>query len=363
MKQSNKESKPLKVVNSYNEWDLLEEVIVGVIDGAMVPPWHVTLEATMPEKQWDFYRQNGGKPFPKERIEAAKRELDEFVHILEAEGVTVRRPEVREYSKPYSTPNWESQCGLYAAMPRDVIFVAGDEIIEAPMSWRSRHLEINGYRPLLKEYFHKGARWTSVPRPELSDELYNYNYKEPNGNGHINFVINEFEPTFDAADFIKCGKDIFYQKSHVTNNFGIDWLIRHLGDTFRFHEVKANDKSPMHIDATFMPLAPGKILVNPERILSLPDMFESWDVIYAPQPCMSEDHMLYMTSRWINMNLLMLDHQRVIVEKHEHAMINELKKFGLKPIPCQFQDFNSFGGSFHCATIDIRRRGELQSYF
>jgi len=92
-------------------------------------------------------------------------------------------------------------------------------------------------------------------------------------------------------------------------------------------------------------------------------MFESWDVIYAPQPCMSEDHMLYMTSRWINMNLLMLDHQRVIVEKHEHAMINELKKFGLKPIPCQFQDFNSFGGSFHCATIDIRRRGELQSYF
>ncbi|XHR81304.1 MAG: hypothetical protein ACFKPT_24240 [Gloeotrichia echinulata GP01] len=28
------------VVNSYNEWDTLEEVIVGIVDDAMFPSWN-----------------------------------------------------------------------------------------------------------------------------------------------------------------------------------------------------------------------------------------------------------------------------------------------------------------------------------
>ena len=30
-------------VNSHNEWDPLEEAIVGVVDGATFPPYHITL--------------------------------------------------------------------------------------------------------------------------------------------------------------------------------------------------------------------------------------------------------------------------------------------------------------------------------
>ncbi len=37
---------PANPVGSYNEWDPLEEVIVGVIDGAAVPPWHPAMEGT-----------------------------------------------------------------------------------------------------------------------------------------------------------------------------------------------------------------------------------------------------------------------------------------------------------------------------
>lgn len=61
------------IVSSYNEWGPLEEVIVGVLDGASIPEWHIQLEATMPKKFWDFYKRNGGKPFPKEQIEAKKK--------------------------------------------------------------------------------------------------------------------------------------------------------------------------------------------------------------------------------------------------------------------------------------------------
>jgi len=355
----------IPIVNSYNEWDPLEEVIVGHLHGARVPPWHIALKATMPEDQWDFFRTFGGKPFPKEQIEAANKDLDECVHILESEGVTVRRPEITDHSSPYATPDWESASGIYAAMPRDVMLVIGNEIIEAPMAWRSRYFEINSYRFLIKDYFLKGAKWTAAPKPQLSDALYNYDYEPPKTtqNAEEGYVITEFEPTFDAADFIRCGKDIFVQKSHVTNSLGINWLRRHLGNEYTIHELEVNDPHAMHIDATFMPLAHGKLLINPERMEKIPEMFKTWDILYAPKPCIRDSHTLFMSSKWISMNVLMLDEERVIVEKNEMLLIKLLNEWGFKPIPISFRNFNAFGGSFHCALLDIRRSGVLQSYF
>ena len=88
----------------------------------------------------------------------AAEELDNLAAILEAEGVTVRRPEVKpgDFAQPFKTPDFESKCGLYAAMPRDILLVVGNEIIEAPMAWRSRYFEFRPYRSLIKEYFKKG---------------------------------------------------------------------------------------------------------------------------------------------------------------------------------------------------------------
>lgn len=349
-------------VSSYNEWDPLEEVIVGSVEGATVPPSHVALKATLPSNQLDFFRQNAGKPFPPERIAAAQRDLDELVHLLEGEGVKVRRPEPVNQLKPFGAPGWSST-GLYAAMPRDLLLVVGDEIIECPMAWRSRYFEVNAYRPLLKEYFKGGARWTSGPRPELLDELYDYDFVDPKDDEPMRYVITEHEPTFDAADFVRCGRDLFAQKSNVTNDFGIEWLRRHLGEKHRIHVFEFQDTHPMHIDATLMPLAPGKLLINPERVPKVPEPFKGWDVFHAPRPSIPDEHPLYLTSKWINMNVLMLDEKRVVVEKSDEPMIEAFKKWGFTPLLCNFRNFNSFGGSFHCATLDVRRRGTLQSYF
>lgn len=349
-------------VCSYNEWDPLEEVVVGVIEGASVPPWSDMLEVTMPSDQKPFFLDRQGQPFPSERIEAARRDLEEFVHILEAEGVTVRRPEPLDFSRRYATPEWEST-GLYAAMPRDLLLVVGDEIIECPLAWRSRHFEVHAYRPLLKEYFRRGARWTSAPSPQLSDALYNPAPDDPGAVHAFEPIITEYEPTFDAADFIRCGRDLFVQRSHVTNAFGIDWLRRHLGDGYRIHEVEVCDAHPMHIDATLMPLAPGKLLINPERLRKIPEPFHGWDVLESPPPAFSIAPPLHMSSRWLSMNLVMLDEERVLVESQEEELARRLRDWGLKPIFCAFTNFYAFGGSFHCATLDVRRRGELQSYF
>lgn len=349
-------------VSSHNEWDPLEEVIVGTVDGATVPPWDDMLEVTMPSDQKAFYHQNAGRGFPAERIEAARRDLEEFVHILKAEGVTVRRPEPVDFSKLYATPEWEST-GLYAAMPRDLLLVVGDEIIESPLSWRSRHYEIHAYRSLLKDYFRRGARWTCAPTPQLSDALYKQAPAGAEDAEVFDSIITEFEPTFDAADFVRCGRDIFVQRSHVTNSFGIEWMRRHLGPAYQIHEVEIADPHPMHIDATLTILAPGKLIVNKERMPKLHPLFRGWDVLEAPTPTFTAGHPMYMSSRWITMNLLSIDEERVMVERQEEGLARKLRDWGLKPILCNFTNFYAFGGSFHCATCDVRRRGELKSYF
>lgn len=354
------------VVNTFNEWDPLEEIIVGIVEGAMIPPWDVVMEATLHEKElWDFYKKFGGVPWPQEWLAAAKKNLDEFVHILEAEGVTVRRPTPFDFSKPYSTPDFEIKSSCYALMPRDVLLVIGDQIIETPMGWRSRYHETHAYKGLCKEYFKKGARWVSAPRPQLSDQTYVEGFVAPQEGEPMRTILTEFEPLFDAADAIKCGRDIFIAPSSCCNRFGIEWLQRHLGDDYRVHEVKVYDTHPMHIDATFYPLAPGKLLINPERVKKVPEMFEKsgWDILECPEPMMPPSHPMYNASRWICMNVLMLDEKRVIVSGEEKRLIKALKDWGFEPIPCNFYDFETIAGGLHCATVDIRRRGKLESYF
>lgn len=64
---------PTCVVNSHTEWDPLEEVIVGRIEDATVPEWHVSGKAVWPKKHWDMYKQEAGKPFPKWLVKEGER--------------------------------------------------------------------------------------------------------------------------------------------------------------------------------------------------------------------------------------------------------------------------------------------------
>ncbi|MEP0857573.1 amino acid adenylation domain-containing protein [Trichocoleus sp. DQ-U1] len=359
-------------VCSYNEWDPLEEVIVGIVDGAMVPSWHTIHRATVlpgQEKQMESLAKRTQKqplPYPEWLVQAASKCVEEFAHILESEGVIVRRPDIVDYSASFRTPDWEVMNGFCSANPRDVFLVIGNEIIEAPMADRTRYFESWAYRSLLKEYLKGGAKWVAAPKPQLLDAQYDPDYKAPAPGEERRFVITEFEPTFDAADFVRFGRDIFVQKSHVTNSFGIEWVRRHLGDEYRVHEVQSLCPQALHIDTTLVPLAPGKVLVNPLFIDvdSLPDYFKSWDILLAPKPNRTP-MALYDTkviSQWVNMNVLSLDEERVIVEKSQEYMIQALKDWGFKPIPCEFESYYPFMGSFHCATLDVRRRGVLRSY-
>ncbi len=70
-----------------------------------------------------------------------------------------------------------------------------------------------------------------------------------------------------------------------------------------------------------------------------------------------------MCSPWTSINVLMLDHKRVVVDRSQPTLIRALKDWGFDPIDLPFSSYGPFGGSFHCATLDVRRKGPLQRYF
>ncbi len=223
-------------VNSWNEWDLLEEVIVGRLDGAVVPPFHVSVTYNRPHSASWLHRLTAGRRYPRWMARRAQTELDGFVRLLEAEGVFVRRPEPIDQRRRVRTRLWSSR-GFCLACPRDLYLVVGDEIIETPSCWRSRHFEGDAYRTLFKEYFVNGARWTAAPWPQLPDELFDAGYRVPEPGETIRYITNEFEPVFDAADIARCGRDLFITRSNATNEAGIRWAREPVqpADAYRHH--------------------------------------------------------------------------------------------------------------------------------
>lgn len=241
-------------------------------------------------------------------------------------------------------------------------------MLETPMCWRSRYFEADAYRRLFKEYFRAGANWCAAPRPQLCDALFDDDYRIPDRGEPLRYLITEFEPVFDAADFVRCGRDLFLTRSNVTNELGVAWLRRHLqARGLRLHEIPSLCRQPMHIDSSFMPLAPGKVLVNPEYvdIERLPSILKRWDVLVAPPPDPVDDLMsrISMCSAWTCINVLMLDERRVVVDASQTTLQRALRSWGFEPIPLPFLAYGPFGGAFHCATLDVRRRGPLQDYF
>lgn len=343
-----------QVLQSFNEWDPLEEVIVGVANGAIFPAEaRQVIEATMPEEHWDEFTK--GNPFPSEIISAADEELNQFANILESLGVVVRRPD---------HVDWMSRGGHTTAMARDPLLVVGSTVIEAPMAWSSRQQETLPYRRLIAEYVDGGGKWVSAPRV-LDPDLLIRDEEESGILDGNTWIINNSQPAFDAADFLRFGRDIVGQLSHVTNAAGVEWLQQLLGNEFKVHTLTFDDPHAVHIDASIMPLQPGLLLFNPERVSASylrKTLFSRWELVPTPTPTPRTYPPLFMTSGWVNMNLLVVDGKRVFVEADDKTMQNLLSSLGMTPIPCPFQHVQSLGGSFHCATLDIRRRGVLETY-
>jgi N-dimethylarginine dimethylaminohydrolase len=348
----------MSAVWSCNEWDPLEEVIVGNPLRARFPTADRSTQLTeFPDRSLEQIPQG---PFPQWIIEEAEEDLNEFVAVLEQLGITVKRPETWPHEASFSTIHWQSE-GYYNYCPRDIMLVIGDQIIETPNVIRSRAQESFSYRKLLMEYLKSGAKWYSAPKPKLLDSLFEVDLEKP--------TPRNDEPAFDAANILRFGQDLLYLVSGTGNELGGQWLQTMLGDEFRVHFL--NDVYyGSHIDSTFVALRPGLILCNPARINehTLPEFLKQWQVIYSPPMEGTNRYDAdYLSksigSQWIDMNLFSINPNLTVVDRDQTALIKLLEKQGIDVIPLKLRHSKMMGGGFHCITLDTRRKGTLQRYF
>jgi N-dimethylarginine dimethylaminohydrolase len=343
---------------SCNEWDQLEEVIVG-------NPLNARFPTADPSTQLaEFHDRPMSKiprgPFSQRIIEETEEDLKEFIATLEGLGIIVKRPETWPHEAKFSTIHWEAQ-GYYNYCPRDVLLVIGDRIIETPNVIRSRAQETFSYRNLLIDYMKSGARWYSAPKPMLLDSLFDVDLKRP--------TPRDNEPAFDAANVLRFGQDLIYLVSATGNEMGGYWLQSMLGEKFRVHFFK-DIYYGSHIDSTLVALRPGLILCNPARVNddTLPQVLKQWKILYSP-PMEKTDRYdpEYLSksigSDWIDMNVFSINPNLAVVDSTQMGLMKLLESHGIDVIPLKLRHAKMLGGGFHCVTLDIRRNGKLQRYF
>jgi scyllo-inosamine-4-phosphate amidinotransferase 1 len=340
-------------ISVHNEWDPLEEVIVGIATDARIPKPDLSLHAI--EYRGRSRDSIPSGPFPAQVVEEAEQNLAELAEVLASLDIVVHRPDSVMTSAPISTPDWTTS-GFYNYCPRDVLLAIGDLIIEAPMALRSRSRESLAYKKILLECFSGGSRWMAAPAPRLADEIYNLHELDES-------ALRNLEPVFDAANILRIGRDILYLVSDSGNELGARWLGRMLGEEYRV-SICRNLYARTHIDSTIIVLRPGLVLLNPERVteINLPSIFRNWDRIWCPEPVDIGYTGDAYSSRWIAMNLLMVNQHLAIVEERQLELISALETREIDVIPLRLPHARTMGGGFHCVTLDLRRKGICEDY-
>lgn len=340
----------MSLVQVHNEWDPIEEIIVGNPLYAGIPEGDLGLALT---------RKSGKKPFkfPDYLIEETEEDIQNIIDELKKLNIKVRRPSPIKFEGKFKTLDWESE-QFFSYCPRDVLLAIGDMVIESPGVFRSRYFETNTYKDILIDYMKSGSRWISAPKPRLLDEI--YNDSDPH-----QLILRDLEPVFDAANVLRAGKDIFYLISDSGNYMGCQWLQSILGKEYTVTPCP-NLYNSVHIDTTLVLLRPGLALINPSWVNPeyLPEKIKQWDIIAAPEMVeVNYSDIETMSSVWLGMNMLMLSPTLAMVDQNQIHLIKLLEKNGIDVVPILLRHGRVLGGGPHCITLDVRRKGQLENYF
>lgn len=343
---------------SNDEWSPLREVIVGTAAYARIPsPVDVSAWLNLyGDLDGDQVRQVRAGAFGGRLIEETEEDLALLAATLERMGVRVHRPDPVDHGHPFSSPDWDSDGGLYSYCPRDLALVVGSAIIETPSPMRARAHELTGLKSIFQERMLAGSPWIAAPRPRLPDGLYG---RDPQGRP----VLGETEPVFEAANVLRMGEDLLYQVSGSGNELGLHWLrttLAALGQ-YRVHPLRGL-YAGTHIDSTLALIRPGLVLANPARVTAenLPAALRGWEVLWCPAMTGSSRGSGTaarpdLSSEWIGMNLLMVRPDLAIVDETQHALHRALRSRGVEVVPLPLRHAGALGGGFHCVTLDLIR--------
>lgn len=253
-------------------------------------------------------------PVPEWIVREANNDLQYLVETLEQHHITVHRP---------TDMDFVSADGFYNYCPRDRLLVLGDKVVDAPMAIQCRQMEINNYDFLDVEYI-------SCDDPSAM---------------------------FDAANICRLDKDLLYLVSSSGNTKGAEWLQKKFPE-YRVH-VLDNVYSGVHIDSTIVPIRPGLVVLNANRINqhNIPEPLKNWDKIWAhDENIFAQSFYEYpYASKWIGINLLVIDPYTVVCDPNQQWLIEQLEMHSVKCIGVNLRHSRTLGGGHHCVTLDLHR--------
>jgi N-dimethylarginine dimethylaminohydrolase len=212
-----------------NDWDDLEEIIVGTATSCNIPITNIsTLKCQFPEYEEEYIKSVVGY-YPKQIIDEQNEDLEVLSTTLKELGVKVHRPDTQYAEYNTQSPTWHGKNWHYYS-PRDMTLIIDNKIIETPSPIWNRQFETWGYREIFTKLFHEGYSWLKAPVPILYDS----NYKEDTDGVP---ALNNEEILFEAANCVRANDDILYQISNTGNRLGGEWLQRTLGDKYKVHIV------------------------------------------------------------------------------------------------------------------------------
>lgn len=341
---------------SHDEFSPLAEVVVGTAAGARIPNLDRSAWLNLyPELDAEQLATITTGPFPARILDEAEEDLNALAATLSGLGVTVHRPAAIDHQARFATPHWAAS-GFYSYCPRDLALVVGSVIIQVPSPMRARLFELAGLRPLFQQRMLGGSPWIAAPAPQLRDELYPLDItRRP--------ALGETEPAFDAANVLRCERDLYYLVSGSGNELGWRWLqttLSAFGD-YRVHPIRGVYPYT-HIDSTISLIRPGLALLNPARITHpdlLPEPLRSWEHLWCPPmavtPATPATSPPVLSSEWIGMNLLMVRPDLAIVDAAQRELAAALRRRGVDVIPHTLRHARALGGGLHCVTLDLRR--------
>ena len=307
------------MINSYNEWDPLEEIVVGSATYANWPSTDPIFAKESVKTTWTDTPVPSG-PVPQWIIDEANEDLDILANTLTKLGVTVRRPK---------EINFQKLSGMYNYCPRDRLLIAGSTVIDTAMMYPCRDQEIQALDFIIKD----AKQVLTMPK----------------NSGHV----------LDAANILRLGKDKYlFLESASGNKLAWYWLLANLPTTTSM-EI-CNFYSGVHIDSTIVPLREGLVLLNASRVnkTNCPHVFDDWEKIWVTDDqIVAQDFYQYpYASKWIGLNMLVVDPNTVIVDAAQHDLIELLARKNFTVIPRTLRHSRTLGGGFHCVTLDLRRR-------
>lgn len=377
-------------LNSYDDFTPLSEIVVGSAAHYLGHDRDVTFELFFHEAL-DGYRSDWAYPrlvaggsgqaehwtISKQYAEELHEDVENLAATLTALGVTVHRPlPLPENAKPISGLGWQA-APTPALNIRDNTLILGDEIIETAPAIRSRYLETRLLTPVFQSYFDAGARWSTMPRPTLTDASFDLSYARDNATtlGGPTETITDpqpspydvgFEMMLDGAQVLRLGQDLIVNVAQANHQLGVDWLTRHVDGRFRVWPV--HRMADNHIDSMLLALKPGVFLARHAGLREmLPAPFQKWQFIVPPEPEPGQfpvysDEDLLLTSPYIDINVLSLDEDRVLVNADCTGLIKKLESEGFTVIPVRHRHRRLYGGGFHCFTLCTRRSGGAEDY-